>query len=342
MTNVRFPAQYFEVETVASVRCLLCPHHCRIAPGKTGLCGARLNENGTLFTRNYSVVSGMSMDPIEKKPLYHFHPGKRIFSIGTVGCNLDCPFCQNFQISRYFDTRSLMQLDKIMPGEMVDIAVRNGSFGIAYTYSEPAVWYEYVYDVSKLAHKKGLANVWVTNGFIESSPLKAILPYIDAANVDLKAYDDQAYRELRGAFEPVLATIETLYAAGVHLELTTLVVPGLNDDPARLVELAKRIAAIDRKIPYHLSRYFPRYRYRNEATDVELLERIRAAVSEHLDYVYVGNTGSESDTLCPNCGNVLIQRSGYSTVLSGIGTGDSGLVCKNCGVKADIVTGEEP
>ncbi len=333
----KHPARYYEPGSEESVRCVLCPHHCHISKGKNGLCGARANENGKLYSLNYGVVSGMGMDPIEKKPLYHYHPSKQIFSIGTVGCNLDCPFCQNYHISRYFDNRGFAQLDHYTPEEIVKAASDSDSFAIAYTYSEPAVWFEYVADVSRIAHEKGLKNVWVTNGYIEQPPLQEILPLMDAANIDLKAFDEKAYRELRGKLDPVQRTIAALHGAGVHIELTTLIVPGLNDDLVKFEKLARWIASLDRKIPFHISRYFPRYRYHREATDLRFLDQVRGIATGHLDYVYLGNTGGGSDTHCPSCGNLLVHRNGYTTKIAGISKAGDDYLCSNCGSPVDIV-----
>jgi pyruvate formate lyase activating enzyme len=238
-------ARYYESEQNGTVRCFLCPHKCRIAPAKSGLCGTRANREGTLYSVNYGVVSGISMDPIEKKPLYHYHPGEQIFSIGTVGCNLDCQFCQNYHISRYFDNHNALQPERYSAPDLADAAVDSGSFAIAYTYSEPVVWFEFVEDLSRLARDRGLRNVWVTNGFIESAPLKEAVPFIDAMNIDLKAFTDKSYRDLRGKLDLVLKTIETCFKSGVHIEITTLVVPGVSDDPTQLEGIARWIASID-------------------------------------------------------------------------------------------------
>jgi pyruvate formate lyase activating enzyme len=278
------------------------------------------------------------MDPIEKKPLYHYHPGEQIFSIGTVGCNLDCQFCQNYHISRYFDNHNALQPERYSAPDLADAAVDSGSFAIAYTYSEPVVWFEFVEDLSRLARDRGLRNVWVTNGFIESAPLKEAVPFIDAMNIDLKAFTDKSYRDLRGKLDLVLKTIETCFKSGVHIEITTLVVPGVSDDPTQLEGIARWIASIDKRIPYHLSRYFPRYHFSKEATDLHVLNQAKAAAKSHLDYVYLGNTMDESDTLCPACGNTLIERRGYSVGFKGVVVKDGKPVCSHCGRPADVVT----
>lgn len=335
--NDLFPARYFESDPSGSTRCVLCPHHCRISEGKSGLCGARANHGGKLCSLNYGIVSGISMDPVEKKPLYHYHPGRQIFSVGTVGCNLDCPFCQNYHISRYFDNRNVLQHEHYTASDLADAAVNSGSFAVAYTYSEPVVWFEFVHDLSLLARDRGLKNVWVTNGFIETAPLKEAIPFIDAMNIDLKTFNEKSYRELRGKLEPVLKTIEACYRADIHVEVTTLIVPGVNDDPAQLEGIARWIASLDRKIPLHLSRYFPRYRYNKEATDLRVLAQAKIAAKSFLDYVYLGNALDESDTLCPGCGNTLIERRGYSIGIAGISNNDGKPLCKKCGRPADIV-----
>ncbi|HEY1407152.1 MAG TPA: AmmeMemoRadiSam system radical SAM enzyme [Spirochaetota bacterium] len=329
---------YYSREEKDDVRCELCPHFCRIHPDKSGICGARKNIDGKLITRNYGIVPSAALDPIEKKPLYHFYPGSQIFSIGTVGCNMRCPFCQNYSLSRFFDNGEKPLDDPVAPEDVVRMLDRetlpgNTFAGIAYTYSEPMVWFEFVRDTSRLMKEKGGMNVLVTNGYINPKPLDDLIPLVSAANVDLKAFNEKSYARMGGTLAPVLASIEKMKQGGWHVELTTLMVTGLSDKVSEIEDAAKWIASIDRKIPYHLSRYFPQYKYNEPATDIDLIHEARAAARAHLDYVYMGNTGNESDTECPSCGNTLVIRNGYHVRMGGIKEGK----CSKCGRDADIV-----
>lgn len=314
-----------------SVDCLLCPHRCRIPPGGRGLCRYRVNADGELLATSYGEVSAIGFDPIEKKPLYHFMPGSTILSLGTVGCNLACAFCQNWRISQ-----SPAETRHLPPAEA---AARAGarspdgsrSAGIAYTYSEPLVWWEYVHDTARLVRERGLVNVLVTNGFVEAEPLAELLPWIDALNVDVKAFTDQFYRQIcRGRLDPVLRTVETAHARGCHVEVTTLVVPGLNDSPDQLERLAEWLAGIDRGIPLHLSRYFPNHQMSEPGPTPAAALRAAAAIARrHLDHVYVGNAFEleNLDTVCPGCGAVVIRRDGYRIDPAGL----RGAACAGCG-----------
>lgn len=331
---------YFEAAGNGQVECQLCPHRCRILPDHAGICGARKNVDGNLFSRNYGIVSGLSMDPIEKKPLYHFHPGSSILSIGTIGCNLHCQFCQNHPLSRYFDSNEKVPETEYRPEDMVQILKEelekkpNGKFGgIAYTYSEPVVWIEYVKDTARLMKAEGFKNVLVTNGFIEPGPLGDLLPLVDAANIDLKAFTEEHYHQMGGKLKPVMRSIEQFAGAGVHVELTTLVVTGLNDDIFELEKMVRWIAGISPSIPYHISRYFPQYRYTKPATDMKFLLQVREMALKHLKYVYVGNATEDNSTRCRQCGNLLVERNGYQINTRGIDKGQ----CVFCGSKADII-----
>jgi pyruvate formate lyase activating enzyme len=314
-----------------AVNCELCPHRCRISEGKAGICRYRRNEGGRLVAGNYGRVSSSGYDPIEKKPLYHFRPGSTIFSVGTVGCNLGCGFCQNWQISQA--DAETTYLSPAAAAQLAGARPRGGrqSIGIAFTYSEPVVWWEYVFDTAKAVRAMGLSNVLVTNGFIEPAPLRELLPVIDAMNIDVKSFSDGFYREVcRGKLEPVLRTVEAAHAAGVHVEVTTLLVPGLNDNEAELEALARWLGAIDRGIPLHFSRYFPNYRMTSPPpTPLATMEAAHAVARRHLDFVYLGNvmTDAGADTVCPTCGSVVIRRDGYRAFPAGLeGTG-----CARCG-----------
>ena len=271
-----------------SVICQLCPHYCHIQVSATGRCRARKNIGGVLYALNYGKVLACAYDPIEKKPLKNFMPGSMIFSIGTFGCNFDCDFCQNHDLVKAIRSS---QIDDGFVDEawVLSMAEREGSIGVAYTYNEPTIWYEYVYHMSQRVHAKGLKNVLVTNGFINEAPLKALLPYMDAMNIDLKASHESFYeRFCGGRLEPVLSTI-ALAAQHTHVEVTTLVIDTLNSDPAEIEAIAKAISEIDPNIPLHLSRYFPNYRMTLPPTEAMTLKKAFEAAKRHLKYVYMGN-----------------------------------------------------
>ncbi len=288
------------------IACLLCPKGCVIGEGLSGFCRARRNVDGKLYTYNYAACSAYALDPIEKKPLYHFYPGSYIYSIGTWGCNFACRFCQNWQIAH--DEPKIVTMP---PSRVVEAAKEAGlrNIGIAYTYSEPSVWYEFVLDTARLAGERGLKNVLVTNGFINPDPLRELLPHIDAFNIDVKAFNEKFYREIcAGRLAEVKRTVE-LAAAAAHVEVTCLVVPGLNDDAAELEAMAAWLASISKDIPLHFSRYFPNYKLDTPPTPVETLERAREKARRHLNYVYVGNVGAEwMNTHCPACDELVIDR----------------------------------
>ncbi|MFW5991834.1 MAG: AmmeMemoRadiSam system radical SAM enzyme [Halanaerobiaceae bacterium] len=303
-------AEYYIRENGEKVKCRLCPHGCIIKTGNRGVCRARVNKDGKLYTENYAMLSSIGEDPVEKKPLYHFYPGSRILSVGTFGCNFTCDYCQNWEISQ-----KKPSLQEISPEELLDIVSSSGSIGIAYTYSEPMIWFEYVRDTAKLARKKGLKNVLVTNGFINSEPLKELLPLIDAANVDLKSIDNKFYRELCGGqLEPVQQNIKTIYNSGIHLELTTLIITDYNDTVDEMNKLFSRVADLDRDIPLHLSRYFPHYRLKKPRTSINKMKEAYRLAKEKLNYVYVGNVmiDGAANTYCPQCGAAVIKRRYYN------------------------------
>lgn len=292
------------------VKCKLCPHQCLIKNGDNGICRVRKNKDGTLYTINYGEISSIGVDPIEKKPLYHFYPASRILSLGTYGCNFKCQFCQNWKISQENPpTQSLTS------EEVIELAEQKNVKSIAYTYSEPVVWYEFVKETAQRASKKGLKNVLVTNGFINNKPLENILPYIDAANVDLKSFNDNFYKKYAGGrVEPVKETIKKM-ANNIHLEITTLLINDLNDDREELKKLFKWISNINKSIPLHLSRYFPAYKMDKPATEVKTMEKAYELAKKYLDFVYLGNlrTSKKGNTYCPQCGQELISRDGYNT-----------------------------
>ncbi|PIX30074.1 AmmeMemoRadiSam system radical SAM enzyme [Candidatus Berkelbacteria bacterium CG_4_8_14_3_um_filter_42_13] len=277
-----------------SVRCLACAHYCQIAPDGFGICGTRQNQNGKLVSRVYGHVAAIHVDPIEKKPLYHFMPGSEILSIGTLGCNFRCPWCQNWDISQATKQRNKPKNwgQKISPEEIVELAKKYKTPAVAYTYNEPAIFIEFAHDTAKLAHRIGLKNIFVTNGFLSKESFEYIKPYLDAANVDLKSMDDKFYQKFCGArLQPVLDTIRRFHDAKIHIEITTLIIPGVNDSDANLKKIAKFISGIDKKIPWHISRFYPAYKMADTPpTPLKFLDRA-AAIGQQagLEHIYIGN-----------------------------------------------------
>lgn len=322
-------ALWYEKRPDGRMACLLCPHACLVTETHPGKCGVRQSHGGRLVLPFYGRISSLAVDPIEKKPLYHFHPGSRILSAGFVGCSFHCKFCQNWVISQTTDAGTRY----MPPASLVEEARREGSFGIAYTYSEPLVHAEYVMDTARLAHAAGLKNVLVSNGFLNPGPADEILGLMDAANIDLKGFDEQFYRmEAGGSLSAVQRFI--MQAAGrVHLEVTTLVIPGKNDDPAKIEGIAQFIGSLGKDIPLHLSAYHPDYKYSIPATPSASIRDLAVIAGRHLRYVYVGNLGpEESDTTCASCGSVLVRRRGYKVSVDGV----SGGACARCGAVAPI------
>ena len=271
------------------VKCHLCPHGCVIAPHNTGICRVRKNNSGSLYAINYGMCTALALDPIEKKPLWDFWPGSLILSLGTFGCNLECSFCQNWQIAHGPDPRT----EEVPPKKAALLADKykdRGNIGIAYTYSEPLMWYEYVLDTAKEVRTLGLKNILVSNGYINEEPLKELLPFIDGANIDVKGFNQTFYPKLcRGSLEPVKRTVELLAQDEVHVEVTTLVIPGENDTLDEIRELAQWIAGISPKIPLHLSRYFPNYKLNLPPTPRDTLMTAQEIASRYLEKVYLGN-----------------------------------------------------
>jgi len=298
------------------VRCAVCAHRCTIEPGARGICSVRENVDGRLVSLVYGRLIARDVDPIEKKPMYHFYPGTRAYSIATVGCNFRCRNCQNAYISQYpkeHDGRIVG--DTVSAGEVVGEAAANGCHSIAYTYSEPTVAIEFVLECMKAAKDAGLDNVWVSNGYFTAETAEAILPTLDGINVDLKGITNEVYHDISGGnVRPVLNTIERLQAAGVWVEVTTLVIPGFNDTEEELRWTAEAIRGISPEIPWHVSRFFPTYRLVDRPpTPIETLERARQIGSDvGLHYVYLGNVPGEGEgTFCPECGTEGISRAGY-------------------------------
>ncbi|HHY81671.1 MAG TPA: AmmeMemoRadiSam system radical SAM enzyme [Clostridiales bacterium] len=293
------------------IRCRLCPHNCLIAEGKAGLCSVRVNKNGTLKTENYGMITAMAVDPIEKKPLYHFKPGTRILSVGSFGCNFFCGYCQNYHISRFHSKSEFLPPEQLAASS----SAPSNNIGIAFTYNEPSIWYEYVYDTSvKLKEMyPRMKIVLVTNGYIELEALEKLLPYVDAMNIDLKSMKKDFYHKVCGGqLQNVLNTIEASFGR-CHVEVTTLLVSGLNDSEAEAEKIALYLSSLDRNIPLHFSRYYPAYKMSLPATDIEVMIRAKEAAKKHLNYVYLGNIpNADCSSYCHQCGKLLVQRMGFS------------------------------
>lgn len=331
-------AMLYEPSSDLKVICQLCAHRCVIHDGKTGLCRVRENRDGTLYTLTYGNLIAQHVDPIEKKPLYHFLPGSSSFSIATPGCNFRCGWCQNWQISQAPREMQLPIGRAIPPQTIVDQAISNDCQSIAYTYTEPTIFFEYAYDVFRLAAAAGLKNIFVTNGFMTPEMLDLASPYLDAANVDIKAFKDETYRTLMGGrLEPVLESCRRMKALGVWLEITTLIVPGVNDDPEELQSLADFISRdLGSETPWHISRFYPQYKMTEPApTPLSSLNEARQmGETAGLKYIYVDNASTINETHCKNCDFLLIKRSGFSVDCVGL---NDQFECTNCGTRLDGV-----
>ncbi len=309
-------AMLYEKLDGGHVRCALCSHRCRIAPAKRGICGVRENREGTLYSLVYGPVIAASIDPVEKKPLYHLYPGSDSYSIAAVGCNFRCSFCQNHEISQMPREEGRIAGREMSPRRVVDEAVDSASKSISYTYTEPTIFFEFARDTACLAREKGLKNIFVTNGFMTQEALEAASPWLDAANVDLKSFRDEFYRQHCGArLEPVLETLRGMRKRGIWVEVTTLVIPTLNDDEGELRDIAAFVRSLGAEVPWHVSRFFPRYKSQGlSPTPVKTIDRaVEIGREAGLKHVYGGNVpGSASDhTYCSACGNLLIERQGY-------------------------------
>ncbi len=305
--------------------CTLCPHGCKLKEGQVGVCRVRQRLGDKLIATNYAEVASLAVDPIEKKPLYHFHPGSVILSLGANGCNLQCLFCQNSDISQgEVPTRHLPV------NELAKLARTHGSIGVAFTYSEPLMWYEYVLEAAPVLQKQGAVVVLVSNGYLNEEPLRRLLPYVDAMNIDLKSSTEEFYRKVcKARLEPVQRSIRLANEAGVHVEITHLTVTGWNDREEAIAAVANWIAAINPEMPLHLSRYFPHYRYHERPTSAAFLTQALKIARRELKFVYLGNIAGEesSHTLCPDCGTLLVERFGYQTRLVELREGK----CGQCG-----------
>lgn len=320
------------------VKCYLCAHNCSIGPGKRGICAVRENRDGILYTLVYGKIIARHIDPIEKKPLFHFHPGSRSYSIATVGCNLRCMHCQNYEISQYPKEHpdiSDMPGEDMTPEQVVSEAELTGCKSISYTYTEPTIFMEFAYDCAVLARKKGIKNVFVSNGFMSPESARLISPYLDANNIDLKG-DDNFYKKVAGArLQPVLETIKLMKELGVWMEVTTLIIPNYNDSDEFLGWVAEFIKSVDPSIPWHVTQFYPTYHLIDKPrTPISTLQKAREiGLKAGLKYVYEGNVPGEGgeNTYCPLCGELLIERFGFS--LTTVKMKDSR--CSKCGEQID-------
>jgi len=324
-----------------AVHCHLCSHHCRIIVGKRGICGVRENINGTLYSLIYGKLIANAIDPIEKKPLFHFLPGSRAYSIATVGCNFRCLNCQNFDISQMPKPQKPVIGDDVTPNEIVDTVKKYNCESIAYTYTEPTIFFEYAYETAKLARKEGIKNIFVTNGYITEEALRVIGPFLDAANIDLKSCDDRFYRKICGArLKPVLEAIRLHKEMRIWIEITTLVIPSLNDSEKNFEKIAEFIKNLDENIPWHVTQFYPNYKLSDlTPTHIETLNRAkRIGLDVGLKYIYQGNIlGEGENTKCPSCGRLLIRRHGYQISLYQIDDSK----CPYCGTKINGVWKKE-
>ena len=321
-------AEYYEITENLIARCKLCPHECAIPPGGEGICWARKNEDGTLYAQNYGRTTSLAIDPIEKKPLFHFKPGSEILSVSPNGCNMRCPFCQNYTISF---KKAITK--EIVPEELVKMAKEYNTSSIAFTYAEPIIWFEFIKDTAKYAKKEEIDLVMVTNGLISKEPLNDLLEIVSAMNIDLKSMNPEYYKKvLKGNLEYTKNTIEEA-SKKIHVEITNLLIPGDND--MEIEKLAKYLASIDKNIPLHISRYFPNNNYNKPPTPINTLEEAYNTARKYLNYVYVGNASLQNteNTYCPECSGVLIERKGFNIKKTGIDKGK----CSNCGRKTDFV-----
>jgi pyruvate formate lyase activating enzyme len=331
-------ADLYEKLPEGKVQCALCNHRCRIAGGQKGVCGVRENRDGVLYSLVYRRLISRNVDPIEKKPLFHFAPGSRSFSIAAVGCNFRCDFCQNYEISQMPRDRNRIWGEDVGPEEIVALAKAAGCRTIAYTYTEPTIYFEYALEIARFASAAGLKNIFVTNGFMTEEALHAFHPHLHGANVDLKAFRDEFYRKrCGGRLEGVLQSLRVMKALGIWVEITTLIIPGLNDSEEELRGMVAFIAGLGKETPWHISRFHPMYKMLDRSpTSVETLAQARKIGLEGgLRYVYTGNVpGDEGEgTYCPSCGSLLIDRFGFQVRKYRIVENR----CYNCGAAVDGV-----
>ena len=328
-------ALFYRTLDNGAIDCVLCPNKCCISESESGDCRVRRNINGKLVADNFGKVSSLHFDPIEKKPLYHFYPGRKILSVGSIGCNLHCEFCQNYEISQT-TIEEYPWASQYKPEQLVEMASNEtDNIGLAYTYNEPAIFYEFMKETACLAKVSDLQNVMVSNGYINQEPLNQLFPFLDAFNIDLKAFNDEFYGKITGGrLESVKSTLKSIKNQGKHLEVTHLVIPRLNDNVNEFRELVHWISnELGNDTVLHISRYFPAHVSSIAAPSVSTLEVFFEIASEVLDYVYLGNVHGDTETYCRICGNSVIHRNGYNTEITGIT--ESGQ-CIECGEKIII------
>ncbi|MGM0533389.1 MAG: AmmeMemoRadiSam system radical SAM enzyme [Campylobacterota bacterium] len=300
-----------------SILCQACAHGCKLQEGEYGICGVRQVVDGKLQLLVYAKAAAANIDPVEKKPMFHFLPNTDVFSVGTVGCNFRCQFCQNYEISQYPQTHGHKIVgEELRPEQIVDIAVQRECASIAYTYNEPVVYFEYTYDIAKLAHERGLKNIYVTSGYETNKAIDLLAPYIDGMNIDLKAFSDEFYKDICGArLKPVLQAIKHAKEKGIWVEVTTLIIPGLNDSKQQLQSIAEFLADLDPAIPWHISAFYPTYKMldRPPTPPKTLKKAYEIGKEAGLKYIFVGNYDNADleSTYCPHCGNRVINRSGH-------------------------------
>ncbi len=322
-----------------AVDCFLCGHRCHIRPGKRGFCSVRENRDGKLYSLVYGMLISANVDPIEKKPLYHFIPGTKSYSIATMGCNFKCSFCQNWEISQGARGEAKIPGRYTEPEVIVQGAASTGCASIAYTYTEPTIFYEFAHDCAVLAHERDIKNVFVTNGYETPETIENMAGLIDAANVDLKSFSDDFYKKFCGArLNPVLEAIRRMHEAGIFIEVTTLLIPDSNDSEEELRSIAEFLAGISRDIPWHISRFFPQYKTTHIGpTPAEtILRAAELGEKAGLRFIYTGNMptqGKYVDTVCPDCGATVIARHGYSTNITNL-TDDR---CGKCGHSLPLI-----
>ncbi|OPY31242.1 MAG: pyruvate formate lyase-activating enzyme 1 [Methanomassiliicoccales archaeon PtaU1.Bin124] len=327
-------ARYWK-EEAGKVRCGLCPHHCLISDGAVGICGVRRNDSGKLTALSYGLVSSVHVDPMEKKPFYHMHPGEGVLSFGSLGCNLGCMHCQNYSISQARPGRD--DTNRIAPEEVPSMVRRSACRGVAWTYNEPTMWHEFAADASKACKKEGMFSVFVSNGYIEETPLRDLKGLVDGMNIDVKGFTEDFYHKIcKAKLAPVLNAVQVAHDIGMHVELTYLIIPGHNDDRGEIDRFCRWAAGVDAEMPVHFSRFHPDYKMMDvpmtPAKTMEMAHEVAKAAG--LSFVYLGNmrSGAE-DTICPQCGNVAIKRAYFDVVKMSLNGGR----CGKCGRDLNII-----
>ncbi len=320
-------AALYEILGDGRVRCLLCPNKCLFSgDGQVGRCRVRMRLGSKIENQFSGIISSASLDPIEKKPLYHFNPGSAIYSIGFYGCTLGCTFCQNHTISQ---TTPVGELRRVTPEDFCDFLSDSEYKQVAFTYSEPLLYAEWIYDTMKINHSRGIKNVLITNGYINPAPASEILEYTDALNIDIKSFNNSFYKDIcRGGLQSVLDFITLAFKSGAHVELTNLVITELNDSIEENTSICKFIAGLSQEIPFHISAYYPAYKMKNAPTDHNRIIALAENAKKYLKYVYCGNIGSKNNTVCAKCGKTLIKRDNYMVNITGL---DKSGNCTSCG-----------